>query len=87
MSEDKDALIAQLRAENLRLNAIAEQKQDENAQKFNMGLARVAQHAAVEGNLAMIQSQGASIQPGMAGTADPVAMEAAGYVLADWGLI
>lgn len=80
------AEIKALRAENRRLNAIQEVRHDENAQKMNMALHRVAAHAGGESSLQAIQAQGASVyQPGLT-SADPLAMDAAQALLQDWGL-
>lgn len=87
MSDDKDAIIEALREENRRLNAIQGVRRDENADRMNMALNRLAAHAGGEASLAAIQSRGASVyQPGIT-DADPVAMDASLALLKDWGLV
>lgn len=86
MSDDKDAIIEALRAENRRLNEEHAVRHDENAARMNAALMRTAQHAGGESSLAAIQNQGSSTyQPG-ALQADGVAMDASRALLQDWGL-
>lgn len=88
--EELHAELARLRAENVRLNEERAVRHDENAERMNMGLARLAQHAAGEASLAAIQQRGLSIMnagPTAGGSqAGELAIEAVAGDMKFWGL-